>query len=93
MCYDYEGFEKCMTFTILILDRVFLCACVCTPTYTYTFALFLVFPPYPLYSLIFLVCSCFVVPHLRFKFSLDLKNLTGHFFLVLSNNSSFLDLT
>lgn len=61
-------------------------------TYTYTFALFLVFPPYPLYSLIFLVCSCFVVPHLRFKFSLDLKNLTGYFFLVLSNNS-FLDLT
>lgn len=64
-----------------------------TPTYTYTFALFLVFPPYPLHSLIFLVCSYFVVPHLRFKFSLDLKNLTGHFFLVLSNNSSFLDLT
>lgn len=58
-------------------------------TYTYTFALFLVFPPYPLHSLIFLVCSCFFVPHLRFKFSLDLKN----FFLVLSNNSSFLDLT
>lgn len=65
MCYDYESIEKCMTFTILILDRVFLCAC--TRTFAHTFAQTHTHTPLPTHPYLHIyLCSVFSLSSLPF---------------------------